>query len=131
MNEEEWWQLLNELGFDMSARGNPRPNGRSLRHTRIVSPLRVEGRNRDFADAFWPTLYWNRSGTGLIYFATCHRDVPQFASHLWEPVFPPDVKQKDDGIAFAPRRQMVEGARAALRSILEIARAHEPQPLRP
>ena len=121
MNEEEWWNLLNQLGFDVSARGNPRPNGRSLRHTRIVPPDLTRRRNRDCEDAFWPTLYWNKSRTGLIYFATCQQDVSEFVSHLWEPVSPPDVKQKDDGIAFVPRRQTIAGARAALTSLLDAA----------
>ena len=120
---------MNELGFDVSEQGNSRPNfpnGRSLRHVVIVPPVRVERRKEDSADAFWPTLYWNRSRAGLIYFATCTRDVSEFASHLWEPVFPPDVKQDDDDIAFVPRRLTVAGARAALTSLLDVAREAQP-----
>ncbi len=122
MTEEEYWTLLNELDFDVSEQGNPRPNvpnGRALRHLRIELPARVRGRKGEAADAFWPTLYWNRSRTGLIYFATCSRDLGEFDANVWEPVAPPLVRDDADGFSFVPRRQGVAGARAALRSLLE------------
>ena len=59
MTEQEYWNLLNDLGFNVTDQGNPRPNipnGRALRHRGIAPPLWVIRRRRGerAAEAFWP-----------------------------------------------------------------------------
>lgn len=116
MTEEEYRHLLEELGFDMEL--NPEPNGDSLRHT-ILRFGHVPGRDQRNEDAFWPTLYWNRSRAGLLYFVTAHRDTEHFSPLLWSRVPNDVVKTGDADISFVPLHNTRRGAMEALQSLLE------------
>ena len=117
MTEEEYRQLLEELGFDIAR--NPQPNsGRALRHTTLQFG-QVPGRNPNYEDAFWPTLYWNRSSAGLLYFATSPRDTEHFSPLLWVQIPNDVVKRKDANISFTPMRNTRQGAIDAFQSLFE------------
>ena len=122
MTEEDYRNLLAMLGFDMERHKGPdNPAGQALRHTTLRFPdvpYRVE------ADTtiFWPTLYWNRTVAGLIYFAAARRDVEHFLPHFWVPLSSDMVKDIDAGISFVPVNKPGIGAREALQSLINIRR---------
>ena len=121
LNELDYRSVLEELGFDLLE--TPKPGtgkvGRSLRHTTMRFPG-IRGRPpKSSPFAFWPTLYWNRSGDS-IYFSTTRRDQDYFPPSFWkrapsDRVLPHEQKAVTD--CFLPLEATREGLRKALESL--------------
>ena len=58
LTEQDYIEVLEELGFALPSKPNTGKVSRSLRHT-IRRFLGIPSRNPDATDAFWSTLYWN------------------------------------------------------------------------
>ena len=122
MTEEEYRQLLADLGFDMEHHTAPdTPIGQALRHTTLIFPNVPERPHTD-QSVFWPTLYWCRTEAGLICFATAKRDVRHFRPQFWVPLSADMVKSDGEGVSFVPVNRPGIGARQALESLFGILR---------
>ena len=120
MTEEDYRQLLAELGFDMDRHTAPDvPPGQALRHRTRRFP-NIHRRNTEDPTIFWPTLYWVRTASGLIYFVTRNEDVACFSPEYWVPLSPEMVKGGDAGISFVPVNRRGIGAREALQSLFDL-----------
>ena len=117
LTEQDYKAVLEELGFDLQGvEPGTKMVGTALRHT-IRQFVGIPGRNADAADAFWPTLYWKRSGD-FFYLLTPQRDADHFRSLFWAPA-PPDLilEYQPGEHCFVPVLDTRAGLRLALESL--------------
>ena len=117
LTEQDYRDVLNNLRFVVPLEPHTRIGGAPLRHVnrRFVGIIRRQSSSKD---AFWPTLYWNRSGD-LYYFATAVRDRNNFQIEFWTPVPRDHVlpHDREKTPCFVPRVATRNGLKMALESL--------------